>query len=263
MLLKKESKTPVTEGQYRDRISGRHVGGRAVSAFFLSVGIAFLGYFIQQGAVKFAQIKQGPNFLRSKGFVSRRLKCDRAEWTLRFSGSGNDLAELVKVAIERREQTINFLRSQGIQAQHTNLGDSIINKHDRHSDFRKTKWNTELPKHRYDVSWSIIISTRDVDKVVASVSKFATFAEQFPTDGDLQLSQNVEYCLDNVEIYRAEMIAAAAASGRDIAQKIVGNSGTVGRLLNASQGDIRYSDYSKPYRDAELVSYFKFEVLPR
>lgn len=263
MTAKKEGDVLPPEGQACSRKGGGSCCSRVLGGFFLGAGIALLGYFAQQGAVKFAQIKQGPDFVRSKGFVSRRLKCDRAEWTIEFSGSGNDLEELVKTADERREQVMNFLKTQGFQTQDINTERSMTNRRDRHSDFHKTKWNTDLPKNRYEVDWAVVVSTRDVDKVVFSVGKFATFAGQYPADGDLKLRQSTSYSLDNLEVYRAEMIAAAAKSGREVAQKIVGDSGTVGRLLNAAQGDIRYADYSKPYRDAELVSYFKFEIVPK
>lgn len=240
-----------------------HGCGKALGGFFFGLGIALLGYFSQKGMVTSVNILKSGGCVSSKGLVTRRLKCDRAEWYIKFSASGNDLDELVKVATERRDQVLTFLRNQSIPTEEISMGKAYIEKIDRHANFQKTKWNTELPKNRYAVTWRFDVSTRNVDKVVDASTKFAAYSDQFPTNGDCQLEQYVDYQLDDLEIYREEMIGAAAESGRKIARKIVGDSGRLGRLIRADQGTIHYAGYGKPYRDAELVSYFTFEILPK
>lgn len=236
-----------------------------LKGFSLGAGIAAFGYFSYLGWTSCARMVKGPNSIQVKGLVSRRLKCDHAEWKITFCGTGNEVEELVQEAKERRERLLSFLAGKRISSKDIRMDSANTSVEDRHASFAKTKYNLEPPRHRYKVTWTVVVDTKEVDKVVEVMERFYEFTEQFPRDGNSQFQTRVYYTLDNLDVYRADMIAEAAASARKIAESLVaGNGGRLGHLLHADQGTIRYGrgGSSDPFRQAELVSYFKIEVLP-
>lgn len=242
--------------------SARSPLSQVLRGFSLGAGIAILGYFFQCGWVKVARIALGSKCITAKGLVTRDIKCDRADWQLSFEGTGNDLQHLTEAAKAQRERLQSFLTRKGFQLKDIILDDADLVITDRWADFQASKWNKEPPKHRYRIRWRFLVRTQDVDKVISASGRFFEFKEQNPVDGDLQISSDVTYSLDNLEKYRGDMMAEATTSARKIAERLVeGNKAKVGSLLSADQGSI-HLDYrsGSPYRKAELISVFKFEI---
>ncbi|MCQ2310347.1 MAG: SIMPL domain-containing protein [Paludibacteraceae bacterium] len=210
---------------------------RFYSALLLALGIALSGWFIYLGIHQFAYHDRA---VTVKGLSTRTVKADYVVWPLKISVSGNDLTAL-SAELNRVEQTArDFFIAKGFEATEMSMSNTEIE--DRWSGYYDHR-----PEYRYTVSQSLIISTADVDKVVANQGCQAELLKKGVILNSYAWNTNYQY--NGLSDLKPEMIEEATKNARAVAQKFADDAQcSLGSIRSACQGQFSVeADENQPW----------------
>lgn len=207
-------------------------------AIILALGIALAGLCVYFGIHEFSTKDRA---VTVKGLSTRDVQADYVVWPLSFSISGNDLQQLQQ-SIDRTAKTVtDFLQSKGFESDEISRGSmSISNNWQNYYEHR--------PEHQYSVEAKIVISTTQVEKVVA----LQGCQTELMSKGVLLNSYqwDLDYQFNALSELKPEMIEEATKNARAVAQKFADDSNSrLGGIRQASQGQFSVeSDTNQPWK---------------
>lgn len=197
----------------------------AVFGGLLAVGIIGGGALIGQGVVN---ARVGDRSVTVRGLAERNVKADLAVLPLRFTASGDVLAD-VQGQIDTNLTAVRaFLTAQGYPASAVSLGRLEV------ADRRSREYGTQDGGPRFILAQTVIVRTNDVDRVQATTRALNDLVRQGVV---LQDFSGPTYVFTKLNDVRPAMIAEATAAARTGAERFAQDSGApLGPIRQATQG---------------------------
>ena len=221
-----------------------------LSSLILAIGFAVAGLFVYLGI---HQIATKDRAVLVKGLSTRTVQADYVVWPLDFSVRGNDISSLYE-DLGRIEQTAReFFMEKGFKAEEFSRGNVSIS--DNWAGYYERR-----PEYRYTLSTSLIISTPDVERVIASQGCQSELLKK----GVILQSYdwNTDFQYNGLSALKPEMIQEATQNARQVAMKFAEDAQCgLGSIQQANQGQFSIEpDDNQPWmkhvRVVTTVSYY-------
>lgn len=212
-----------------------------VSAGLVALGLAAAGYFVGEGI---SDRGAGRRIISVKGLSEREVPASVATWTIGYSATGNDLAEINRKLAESTKAVVAFLKEAGFSETDMAVQPPVLR--DTSMDVREK--DSPPPPERYRADQSVLLRTSRVDAIKPALAS----ASNLMVSGVL-LSGKSEpnYIFNQVNEIKPAMIQEATKNARIAAEQFSRDSQTtLGKLRNATQGwfQVENRDAATPER---------------
>ncbi|AUB85948.1 SIMPL domain-containing protein [Vibrio anguillarum] len=221
----------------------------------LILGLATLGYFVQQTAVKY---KEYERVVTVKGLSEREYPADTVVWPIQFSVADNDLPTMFNT-IEKQSQLVTaFLAQQGIDEKSVSLSSPAV------IDKKAQQYGGEnLVEFRYLANQTITVYSNQVGLVREAINKLGNLGKQGIVFNQDPYNNRVDYSFSGLNEIKPDMIEEATKQAREVAEKFAKDSqSSLGKIKRASQGQFSIVDrdnntpYIKKVRVVSTVEYY-------
>lgn len=214
-----------------------------LSALCLAVGIALGGYFVGQGILGHNKTSK----IAVKGLAEREVPASIAIWTLSYSATDDQLAEVDRKLAEGAALVQTFLKEAGFDAADIALQPPTLRDHSMETRDK----DAQAPAARFSASQSVLLRTQKVQAVKPAVSATSTLMRK-----GLMLGQVSEprFFFEDLNSVKPGMIEEATKNARVAGEQFARDSNTkLGRLLNASQGWFQVVDRDEATPERKVV----------
>lgn len=207
------------------------------SAVIIAVGVALSGLFIYLGI---HQMAYRDHAVTVKGLSQRTVQADYVVWPLKFQVSGNDLTALSGQLTKVEKTAREFFLKKGFKAEDMSLSNVEVENN-------WANYYERRPEYNYTISRSLIISTKDVERVVSNQGCQAELLAQGVILNSYAWNTNYQY--NGLSELKPEMIEEATKNARAVAQKFADDAQCkLGTIRNASQGQFSIeNDENQPW----------------
>jgi hypothetical protein len=215
-----------------------------LSALLISLGLTAAGFFIGQGI---SGRNSGQRTISVKGLSEREVPASVATWTVDYSATGNDLAEINQKLADSTKAVLAFLKGAGFEE--TDLAIQPPSIHDTSMDVRDK--DSPPPPERYRSNQSVLLRTAKVDTIKPALAS----ASNLMMSGVL-LSGKAQpnYIYNQLNDIKPGMIQEATKNARIAAEQFSRDSQTaLGKLRNASQGWFQVEDRDAATPERKIV----------
>ena len=197
----------------------------AVVGGLLAIGLIGGGALIGQGVVN---ARVGDRSVTVRGLAERNVEADLALLPLRFTASGDVLAD-VQARIDGDLGIVRqFLTAQGYPAEAVTLGRLEV------ADTQSREYSNQNGGPRFILAQTVIVRTTDVARVQRTTRALNDLVRHGVV---LQDFSGPTYVFTRLNDVRPEMIAQATASARSGAEQFAKDSGApLGPIRQATQG---------------------------
>ena len=221
-----------------------------LAAALIAVGVALGGLFIALGINKMAVRDRA---VTVKGLSTQDVKADHVVWPLSFGLMGNDLPSLNNDITKMHETVRKFLISKGFSSEDIKKGNTSVSNN-------WASYYGERPEFHYTINTSVIVSTDNVDLVIANLG----CQTELLSRGYIINSEEwaLDYQYNGLNELKPQMIEEATKNARAVAQKFADDSNSkLGGIRRASQGQFsveadQYQPWIKHVRVVTTVDYF-------
>ncbi len=211
-----------------------------ISGFILAVGIALSGYFIGGSIVKFKKLDRS---VEVRGLAERIVDSDQAVWSMNYSASSDQLADVNTRMSVIQNQIIQFLTENGFSL------DEIIKDPINISD-RTTQEYGQAKGPRFIARGAIKLNTRKVKEVTTASQK----ADELLKKGVALSSSNMIYYFTDLNSIKPAMLEEATRNAREAAEGFAKNANaTVGGIRRAYQGLFSISSPLTEYENESSI----------
>ena len=214
-----------------------------VAALAIGAGVAGGGYFVSRTMVNAALIDTA----EVKGLAERAVTADQAIWQISFKVSNLDVKAGYAEAEANSRAIRAFLIANGFPEAALLAGQTAVAE----NEFRDG--NGQLIEKRYDITSSVIVSSKDVRLVDAANQKVGELIAQ----GLLLIETQPRYIFSGLNAIKPDMLREATQQARAAADEFAKNAGVnVGAIRTAAQGgfevrDTNTGDYGTDDRSIE------------
>jgi uncharacterized protein len=211
-------------------------------AFLLGIciflGLATLGYFIQDATVKF---KQYDRVVTVKGLSQKEFKADIVIWPIKFQVASNELENLYDLLDENSAKIESFLLKNGIKKEEiSRSAPSITDKSAQQYS------NAQKPKFRYTASQIVTVYSKNIDTVRALKSSLSQLGKEGIVIRGNDYEARTEYLFTRLNEVKPSMIEEATKNARAVALKFAEDSDSkLGKIKRASQGQFSITQRDK------------------
>lgn len=211
------------------------------SSLFLAGGLAVGGLAIGHGI---SHRNDSSRSVSVKGLSEKEVPASVAIWTVAYSATGNDLAEINRNLATATQAVQAYLKKAGfadgdIAVQPPYVRDLSLETRDK---------DALPPASRYSASQSVLLRTGKVDAVKPAV---AGIGELIASGVQLTGRNDPDYSFDKLNDIKPGMIQEATKNARIAAEQFSRDSDTkLGKLQGASQGwfQVESRDVATPER---------------
>jgi hypothetical protein len=203
--------------------SMRTTGALALALF---LGLVIGGYSIGKG---FSKFRMADRYVTVKGLAEKDVQADLAVWPIRFSATGNDLAE-VQGEIERNKALVTgFLIDNGLSEADFSVGRINV------TDLLAQAYRQEgAMQSRFIINASVDARTDKVDTVAKISGRTGDLVRKGVV---LSEFQGPTYIFTKLNDVKPAMIAEATANARQAAAQFAADSKSrLGKIKRANQG---------------------------
>lgn len=205
-----------------------------IEAALLTIGLIVMGLFIRNGLVSFAERDRS---VVVRGLAEREFPADRVIWPIVYKTVGNDLPGLHTHINKVNGQITAFLQKNGIAATDITVAAPQI------IDLKADRYNHNQHADRYNVTSIITVSTGQVDKARALMSRMGELLKEGIAISGGDYDNRVLYEFTSLNKIKPEMIEEATRNAREAAQKFAKDSDSkLGKIKTASQGLFSIND---------------------
>ena len=175
-----------------------------------------------------------------KGLSTREVKADHAVWPLNLSINGNNLPALYKDLAQTQQTVTAFLIKKGFSADDIQLGNTSVNDN-------WVNYYDRRPDNHYTLNSSVIVSTDNVDLVIACQGVLAELLNEGIILNSYDWSLDYQY--NNLNELKPTMVEEATKNARAVAQKFADDANCrLGSIRRANQGQFSVeSDQNRPW----------------
>ena len=226
-----------------------------IAAAIIAVGIILLGTSLEDGIVKFKEMDRR---ITVKGLSEREVKADKVTWPLIYKELGNDPSTMYASMEKKNQKVVLFLKAGGLTDSEINVNPPTIN--DRQAD----NYGNEIMKFRYKATGSIIVTSKNVDKVRALIRRQTELMKQgVPLVSEEFGDKNsIQYEFTGLNKIKPEMVEDATKNARSTAQKFAEDADSkIDKIITAQQGQFSIEDrdantpYIKKIRVVSTIEY--------
>ncbi len=210
----------------------------------IACGLASGGYFVGQTMYN---AKVALNTAEAKGLAERRVKADRANWTIRFSNTGkkrDEVPALYQLSEQNQSDITAALKESGFSDNEIQVG--ILDY--QYQEFRDENQNLVDQNHR--LTGSISLETDKVqliDKAGAKVNRLIVNGINIQNEAPV-------YLFTKLNEIKPDMLKEATKNARIAANEFADNAGVaVGGIRNATQGSFYIRDAGEEYGDTGKI----------
>lgn len=211
---------------------------------FLACGLSIGGYFVGQTMYN---AKVALNTAEAKGLAERRVKADRANWTVIFTNTGKtreDIPKLYEQSKQDQNKIIELLKQNGFQDDEIEIG--VLNYVYR--EFRDE--NQMLVDQNHKLVGSISVETDKVDIISKARASVNTLIAQ----GINIENRAPAYRFTKLNEIKPAMLSEATKNARIAANEFAENAGVhVGGIRSARQGSFYVHDAGEDYGDTKKI----------
>lgn len=215
-----------------------------IAGAFIAIGLSLTGYFASQTLYN---AKVALNTAEVKGLAERRVKADRANWTISFSVTGtqqNQIPALYKQSEKNQSKIISILKSNGLEEDEIKPG--VIDY--RYNEYRDN--NRKLIDERHTLTGFINVETDNVDQI----SNIRAEVNKLIAEGVNINNPAPSYHFTGLNEIKPEMLREATKNARIAANEFAENAGaTVGGIRDARQGNFFIRDIGEEYGDTAKI----------
>ncbi len=214
-----------------------------LSALCLAVGIALGGYFVGQGILGHNKTSK----IAVKGLAEREVPASIAIWTLSYSATDDQLAEVDRKLADGAALVQAFLKEAGFDEADVALQPPTLRDHSMETRDK----DAQAPAARFSASQSVLLRTQKVQAVKPAVSATSTLMRK-----GLMLGQvsDPRFFFEDLNSVKPGMIEEATKNARVAGEQFARDSNTrLGRLLNASQGWFQVVDRDEATPERKIV----------
>lgn len=212
-------------------------------ALCLAAGIALAGYFVGAGITRHNQTSK----ISVKGLSEREVPSSIAIWTLNYTASGNELAELNTKLTESAAAVRAFLKDAGFDEADIALQPPSIRDHNMETRDK----DAQAPAARFSASQSVLLRTQKVQAVKPAVSATSTLMQKGVLLGNVG---DPRFYFEDLNSIKPGMIEEATKNARVAGEQFARDSKTqLGRLLNATQGRFQIDDRDAATPERKVV----------
>jgi hypothetical protein len=188
----------------------------------LGIGLSVASGVLVQG------IRKANDTITVTGASTERIRSDHADWSVEVSQSGDSQQASYAGLQPAVQQTLAFLKAQGIKAEELQSGsvktDRQENRDPRTGELRSVSWTTRQ---------EIRISSGDVDRIAAVATRIGDLIGQ----GVPLTINEPAYTYSQLAGKRVDMLAKATADAHGRARAIASQAGArIGAITNADTG---------------------------
>ena len=140
-----------------------------VPSALIAAALVTLGFSLRSGIVAF---KDMDRTVVVKGLAEREVKADKVTWSLKYKEVGNDPAAMYDLLATKNKTVMTFLTNGGIKPEDISINPPVIV--DRQAD----NYGNDIMNYRYKAISIITVTSKDVDKVRALMSKQSELMKQ-------------------------------------------------------------------------------------
>ncbi len=221
-----------------------------ISSLVLAIGVALAGLFVYFGI---HQIASKDRAVVVKGLSTRDVQADYVVWPMSFELRGNDISNLYSDLGKVEQTARQFFIERGFKENEMSRGNISID--DNWSSYYGTR-----PEFHYTLRTSLIISTPDVERVIANQG---CQSELLKKGVILQSNDwNTDFQYNGLSELKPEMVQEATKNARQVAMKFAEDAQChLGSIKQANQGQFsvesdNYQPWIKHVRVVTTVSYF-------
>ena len=225
-----------------------------IESAILAVGFALLGVFVYNGINSLAKRDR---FVSVRGLAEKEVKADRVIWPLTYKTVGNDLGTVYRDISTANRKIAAFLTRNGIKASDITTGAPQV------SDLWTNEYNDNRNRERYNATSVITVSSSDVDRVRALMTRTGELLSEGIAIAPNDYSSQIQFDFTSLNKIKPQMIEQATKNAREAAEKFAKDSGSkLGKIKTAQQGlfsiDSRDSNtpYIKEVRVVTTVDYY-------
>lgn len=213
-----------------------------VLGLFIFLGLIGLGAFIFQGIVK---AKSQDRIVVVKGLSEREVKANIAIWPIKFTETGNNLADIYDRVQEKNKIIIDFLKKNGFTDSEITISPPSI--FDREAE----RFSSGQSKgYRYVATSVVNVYSNKVDLVLKTMKKTVELVKKGIAIQGQTYDTQPEFLFTELNKIKPEMIEEATKNARKAALKFAKDSNSkLGKIKKARQGlfTITNRDKNTPY----------------
>ena len=225
-------------------MSSNNQGGLFFMGLFIAIGIALCGYFIGQTMYN---SKVALNTAEAKGLAERRVKADRADWSIVYNVKGtkrSEIPDMYKQAEQHQETIVKLLKDSGFDDSEIEIG--VLDY--RYEEFRDE--NNKLVDQQHSLYGNVTVSTHKVDQVGKARANVSKLIAQ---GIDIQ-NLAPTFSFTKLNEIKPEMLREATKNARIAANEFAENAGVkVGSIQSAYQGSFNIRDAGEEYGDTRKI----------
>lgn len=200
--------------------------GLLLGGFLVAIGLGVAGFFVGEG---FVEGRKASHYVTVKGLAEKTVRADVANWPMRFSAAGDDLARTQAKIESDTKAVIAFLTAGGIPAedirpQRLEVVDQLAQQYR----------SGQIQGNRFILNRTVLVRTKQVNVVESLSSDTGPIVREGVVLSDVM---GPTYTFTRLNDIKPEMIAEATRSARASAEQFAGDSGArVGSIMRANQG---------------------------
>ena len=200
----------------------------AILGLLLALGMSSAAFILGVQAKKAVSSQQS---ITVKGLAEKAITADTAEWTVSVSVTAPDFAAALAKLRSERPALDQFLIAHSLDKAGWQEGNEYVAPH--MEEVALPDGGTKSVQNGFDAHQDIVISTKDLNKIVTANKDFLTLqAEGRPFEADSPL-----YLVSQLEDIKMSLISSATENARKRANEFTKQDGvTVGVMHSASQG---------------------------
>lgn len=236
-------------------MSERSAGGAFVLGLFICLGLAALGWFAGDAALR---VKALDRTVTVKGLSEKEVPADIAIWPITFNEVDNELSALIASIEAKNTAIIGFLESNGFSADEVTVAPPAIT--DRQA---QGYLDADRMKFRYAAVSTLTVYTKQVERVLSARTRLAELGKQGIALAGQDYNARTEFLFTGLNELKPGMVEEATKQARAVAEKFAQDSQSgLGRIKTAQQGQFSISDrdsnnpHIKNVRVVSTVEYY-------
>lgn len=194
-----------------------------LGSLFIALGVLGAGLLMSQAVVKFKTLDRD---VEVRGLAERVVDSNHAIWSMSFSASSEQLADVNSKILQLQSQVIQFVTEQGFRAEEVSKAALQITD-------KTTQEYSEAKGPRFIARGEVIVSTGKVQEATAASQK----TDELLKRGVALSSSQVRYYFTDLNAIKPAMLEEATLSAREAAQSFARSAGAeVGEIKKATQG---------------------------
>lgn len=211
------------------------IDNRIIAAAIIAVGIAVLGLCMKSGIDNFAN--RGRK-VTVKGLAEMEVPANKVTWPIVTKQTGNDLVQLYADINATNAVVAKFLKQNGIPEADVSIDAPQV------TDTWANQYASNRPADRYLITSVVTVTSKQVDKVRATISKQGQLLNQgIAIVNDDYGTNAISYEYTDFKRIKPRMMDEAIENAQTTAEQFAKKSGSsLGKIETAGQGQFEIND---------------------